>query len=70
MRTYKAGIHNNRVERLERPPDKPDAPSNQERMMAEVLEELAHRDTFAEIGDPVAWQRDLRSERVLPDREA
>ncbi len=38
--------------------------------MAEALEELARRDAFAEIDDPVAWQRKLRSERVLPDREA
>ena len=38
--------------------------------MAEVLAELAQRGTFAEIADPVAWQRELRSERALPDREA
>ena len=36
--------------------------------MAEVLTELAQRGTFAEIADPVAWQRELRSERPLPDR--
>ncbi len=38
--------------------------------MAEALAELARRGTFADITDPVAWQRELRSERALPDREA
>ncbi len=38
--------------------------------MAEILAELAQRETFAEIPDPVAWQRELRAERALPDREA
>ena len=45
-------------------------PSKLGRMMAEVLAELARRDTFAAIPDPVSWQRELRSERLLPDREA
>jgi len=40
------------------------------RMMAEALAGLAQRGTFADITDPVAWQREVRSERVLPDREA
>ena len=85
MRTYKAVLHDNQVEWLEPPPEKPDAaqvyitfleepdsvsPSNRGRLMAEVLAELAKRGTFAEIADPVAWQRELRSERVLPDRES
>ena len=38
------------------------------RVMAESLAELAKRGTFTEISDPVAWQRELRSERTLPDR--
>ena len=85
MRTYKAVLHDNQVEWLEQPPEKsgsmqvyitfleePDAePSPRRgRMMAEVLAELARRDAFAAIPDPVAWQRELRAERVLPDREA
>ena len=72
MRTYKAVLHNNQVEQLEHPPEKPDAAhdtrSDRGRLMAEVLTELAQRGTFAEIADPVAWQRELRSERPLPDR--
>ena len=84
LRTYKAVLHDNQVEWLEQPPEKTDAvevyitvleepmpepPSQRGRLMAEVLAELAGRGTFAEITDPVAWQRELRSERVLPDRE-
>jgi hypothetical protein len=38
--------------------------------MAEALVALAQRGTFADITDPVAWQRELRAERVLPDRES
>lgn len=37
--------------------------------MAGVLAEIAERGTFATISDPVAWQRDLRAERDLPDRD-
>jgi hypothetical protein len=84
LRTYKAILHDNQVEWLEQPPEKTDAvevyitvleepvpePLPQRgRVMAEVLAELASRGTFAEITDPVAWQRELRSERALPDRE-
>ncbi|MYC96712.1 MAG: hypothetical protein F4X14_17230 [Caldilineaceae bacterium SB0661_bin_32] len=84
MRRYKAVLHDNQIEWLEHPPEKPDAahiyitfmeeadsvsPSNSGRLMAEILAELARRGTFAEIIDPVAWQRDLRAERALPDRD-
>ena len=44
--------------------------SNRGKLMAEVLAELARKNTFAAIPDPVAWQRQLRAERALPDREA
>ena len=44
--------------------------SNRGKLMAEVLAELARRGTFAEITDPVAWQRELRAERALPDRDS
>ncbi|MGH7962386.1 MAG: hypothetical protein ACRERD_11275 [Candidatus Binatia bacterium] len=85
MRTYKAILHGDRVEWLEQPPEKsrpvqvhitvleePRAEPTRERgrTMAEVLAALAQRGTFAEISDPVAWQRELRAERVLPDRES
>jgi hypothetical protein len=85
LRTYKAILRDNQVEWLEQPPEKSDAVQvyitvleesapeflpKRGRMMAEALAKLARRGTFAEISDPVAWQRELRAERVLPDRES
>jgi hypothetical protein len=85
LRTYKAILHDNQVEWLEQPPEKsgavqvyitvleeraPELLPQRGRVMAEALAELARRGTFAEITDPVAWQRELRSERALPDRES
>jgi hypothetical protein len=85
LRTYKAILHDNQVEWLEQPPEKsgavqvyitvleeraPELLPQRGRVMAETLAELARRGTFAEITDPVAWQRELRSERALPDRES
>lgn len=37
--------------------------------MSAILEQLAQQPTFASISDPIAWQREQRNERVLPDRE-
>jgi len=37
--------------------------------MAEILERLAAHQPFADIEDPVAWQREVRQDRPLPDRE-
>jgi len=37
--------------------------------MARLLEQLAARDPFSEISDPVTWQREARQDRPLPDRE-
>ena len=85
LRTYKAILHDNQVEWLEQRPEQsgtvqvyitvleepaPELLPKRGRVMAEALAELARRGTFTEITDPVAWQRELRSERVLPDREA
>jgi hypothetical protein len=85
LRTYKAILHGDQVEWLEQPPEKsrpvqvhitvleePTAQPTRERgrVMAAALAALAQRGTFAEITDPVAWQRELRADRVLPDRES
>ncbi len=85
LRTYKAILHDNQVEWLEQPPEKssavqvyitvleepaPELLPERGRLMAEALAELARRGAFAEITDPVSWQRELRSERALPDRES
>ena len=39
------------------------------RCMAAILEQLAQTGSFAEISDPVDWQRDLRADRSLPGRD-
>lgn len=36
---------------------------------AALLEELARRNTFSEIADPVEWQRETRQDRPLPGRD-
>lgn len=84
LRTYKAILRGDQVEWLEQPPEKsrpvhihitvleePTAePTRGHRQaMAEALTALAQRGTFADISDPVTWQRALRTDRELPDRE-
>ena len=39
------------------------------RAMAAILEKLAKRRAFSAIDAPVKWQRALRRDRVLPERE-
>ena len=85
LRTYKAILHGDQVEWLEQPPEKSrpiqvhitvleepavEATRERGRVMAEALAALAQRGTFADITDPVTWQRELRAERVMPDRES
>lgn len=84
LQTYKAILHGDHVEWLEQPPEKPrpvqvhitfleetasQAVLERGPAMAEALAALASRSTLAAISDPVAWQRELRSERTLPNRE-
>lgn len=84
LRTYKAILHGDHVEWLDKPPaqtqpvpvhitpllDAPLEPARERgRVMAEALAALASRGTFAAITDPVAWQREVRHERPLPARE-
>ena len=83
LHTYRAILDEDRVRWLEQPPERSgtmqvhitildeggrETSADRGRVMAESLAELAKRGTFAEISDPVAWQRELRSERTLPDR--
>jgi hypothetical protein len=80
-RTYKAILHGDHVEWLDKRPeqtqpvpvhittllDVPLEPARERgRVMAEALAALASRGTFAAIRDPVAWQREVRHERPLP----
>ena len=83
LHTYRAILDDDRVKWLEQPPERSGTVQvhitileEQElesldirgRIMAECLAELAQRESFAEITDPVAWQRELRSGRTLPNR--
>lgn len=47
----------------------PAALSAQSQEIQTVLSRLAARDSFANIDDPVAWQREQRADRELPGRE-
>ena len=48
-----------------------DSPTNspQGTRMSAALEQLARLAPFAEVNDPVGWQRELRSDRSLPGRD-
>lgn len=37
--------------------------------IVEILEKIAANNVFADISDPVEWQRDLRQDRLLPGRD-
>ena len=37
--------------------------------IVEILEKMAANNVFADISDPVEWQRDLRQDRPLPGRD-
>lgn len=84
LRTYRAILHGDHVEWLDKPPEptdptpvhvtlleEPPLESTRERgrSMADALAALASRGTFATITDPVAWQHEVRHERTLPARE-
>lgn len=42
---------------------------NPGRRMAAVLRRMANRNALAHIADPVEWQREIREDRPLRDRE-
>ena len=51
--------------------DQPDSPTvtlDQGELMAAALEQLASNNALADINDPVAWERDQRQDRMLPER--
>ena len=52
--------------------DKPFVPlavSQQGQRMAAALEQLAAINALADLTDPIAWEREMRQDRPLPDRE-
>ena len=85
LRTYKAVLHSDHVEWLEEPPvqarpievqivfleeSMPHHEPNQGRAMAQALTRLAQLGGVTAIPDPVSWQREIRADRALPDRES
>ena len=84
VRTYKAILNGDRVEWIDGPPETnertpvhiivPDKtqrqpPQTEEKTAGELLQILADMDAFADITDPVAWQREQRKDRPLPYRD-
>ena len=63
-RSYKAILNGNQVEWIGGPPQ------TEEKTAGELLQTLADTDAFADITDPVAWQREQRKDRPLPYRDA
>ena len=49
--------------------DDPTTASSLGENMSAALEQLAQLAPFADIDDPVEWQRELRSDRSLPGRD-
>jgi hypothetical protein len=51
--------------------DPPDGltPDERRNRMADILAEIAAGEPFADITDPVAWQREMRRDRKLPGRD-
>lgn len=82
-RTYKAILRGDRVEWIDPPPkcqegtpvhitllEEAAAMSDaRSRAMAEALEALARAGGLSSIPDPSTWQRDIRQDRSLPQRE-
>ena len=84
-RAYKAILHGDRVEWLDGAPDADgplpveimvetssgaDVKDGDEiAPVSHFFQALADMGTFADIEDPVAWQREIRKDRPLPGRE-
>lgn len=47
----------------------PSARKRQGKKLADILENLAILNPFADVADPVAWVRELRADQILPGRE-
>ena len=81
---FKAILHGHRVEWLDGAPesDEPiqvyvsvpevkrdDDPGPRQESIVELFQALADSGAFADIDDPVAWQREQRKDRPLPGRD-
>lgn len=82
-RTYRAILRGDRIEWIDQPPkyqqpttvdvtlveEAAEMAATRGAAMAEALEALARAGGLSSISDPVAWQRDVRQDRSLPQRE-
>ena len=83
-RAYKAILHGDRLEWLDGAPeaegpvpvsiimgeeDTVGSGDNEGKSIVELFQALADLGTFADIGDPVEWQREQRKDRPLPGRD-
>jgi hypothetical protein len=80
--TYRAVLKDDHLEWVDKKPEMVnpvdvtvvvhDVPNNisQGVKMAYYLEKLAELGGVSSISDPVAWQREIREDRVLPGRDA
>lgn len=57
----------NLLKRLGIPSQVEDVPTNGKEVVA-IMQALADSQSFSEIKDPVAWQREIRQDRPLPFR--
>ena len=57
----------NLLERLDIPIQTEEEPASGKRV-ASIMQELADRQSFDQIKDPVAWQQEVRQDRPLPSR--
>ena len=84
-RIFKAILHGDRVEWLDGSPESngpveveitvntgsygPADDNDEIAPVSQYFQALADMGTFADIEDPVAWQREIRKDRPLPGRE-
>ena len=84
LRTYKAILHGDRVEWIEKPPERTypvqvhitllddvtlKASHGRGQDMVDALTALSNSGAFSAITDPVSWQRGVRHERPLLERD-
>ncbi len=85
LQTFKAMLVGNRLEWLDEVPQQTELPihvyvtllestpvsetKTKGQAMAEILTRLAEINALAEVTDPVAWQREVRWDRSVPNRD-
>lgn len=85
LQTFKALLVGNRLEWLDEVPQQTEHPIQVHvtllesasvsetrvggQAMAEILTQLAELNALAEVTDPVAWQREVRRDRPVPNRD-